>query len=59
MIPKSVMRPINNKKNKLNKKIIYNFNLRTNAHVLTYVLTYITMQYDFLSSSVTSFLTFC
>ena len=55
MIPKSVMRPINNKKNKLNRKIIYNFNLRTNAHVLTYI----TMQYDFLSSSVTSFLTFC
>ena len=33
MVPKSVVKPINSSKNKLNSKIIYNFHPNSNAHL--------------------------
>ena len=33
MVPKSVLKPINSSKNRLNSKIIYNFHPNPNAHL--------------------------
>ena len=41
-MPKSVVRPINSSKNKLNSEIIYNFNPPPNAHWVCLDTTYFT-----------------